>query len=1095
MKRNKKKYVKSTIVSALVVSAVAPMATQASSQFSDVKASEYYYDAVLQLAERGIINGFNDGTFKPNESVTRGQAAKIIAGILELDTKNVTNPNFKDVSKSNPYYGAIAALANAGIINGYEDSTFRPNAAVQRNHMAKIISLAFNLTIPEGFKNPFTDVKGEYKQYVTALYAAGVTTGRTATTFDGISNVTRGQLATFVIRAEKKTEVDTKEVTFTISQVQDHKVEGYIIPQALKGLLNEANNAALEGAVVNATLKGDEIVAIHSLQLNAPGTAETLVTLDGGQATIEGNLLVNADNVEVKNVSVQGNVSLTSSVKTAFSADGLINNGEFIVEDENGLVASVTPIFANVTNGPKIGFKNSHVNSVQVKRDNVAIASDVKLPEVTVSSTVSTIQVDADVAKLKVDVTVNIAISGTGSFDEVALEKAVEVALNIVGTIAKLAVNSADAKVEVATSIKVGEVTLPANTTASGIIKNYESIKNNISNVVSDNTTITPPPTSGGSSSTGGGSGSGSVGGGSGGGGSNPGVDTAVTVTNVSPISETVVVGKSYTLPKTVTVTLSNGRTEQRAVTWTAPAGQEIVDGTVTFKEYIKDAIFIGSVAGTSKEASLKLTAITEVEAKAVEDLIKEVEILEGEIKGKVEEANQLIIQIKEAEVGLLTPFNQNIRLSTNASLQANSSASVDVLKEKLGKLLGEIVAKTNELNSKLGTLAKLELNQAQKAKVAAASTVVTDAETVEGAAGEVGVKPDGDQTPPTFDMPNFGVTNIGTSFLDLSVKVNENAIGYYVLIPYDEQVSYDEQVPTPTQVKQGKDISNNAAFKSGSFTLNSNEKKTVKIDGLTASTKYILVMFVEDIYGNKTALNLFTPTTESVDQTAVTKVDGLIEALPEAGTVTLADKADIEVARAAYDALTPAQQALVKEVNVTALEAAEAELAAELINGETVDVANGKAADKAAVLEAIKALASENVLVQGLEEEAIEIADGKATVTLKAESTEGAGDAVTATVTINELPFKVSIEEDIITLTFSESVNPALISSTIESVKGEVSVNEDQKVVTITFTEGTITSEITTIDVVVKEGVDSTSTTYKLTKKGEDWVVTVTPQ
>ncbi|MEO4054128.1 S-layer homology domain-containing protein, partial [Solibacillus sp. CAU 1738] len=539
MKKKTKKHAQTTMAAAIAVGsivAVAPMATQASTQFSDVKVTDYYYEDVLQLAERGVVSGFSDGTFKPKQDVTRGQAAKIIAGVLGLDTTNVSNPGFKDVPTSHQYYGAIAALANAGIINGYEDGTFRPGTAVQRNHMAKIIAGAFNLNAPADFKTPLTDVRADYAPYVTALYSAGVTTGKTATTYEGSSNVTRGQLASFVVRAEKATDAVAKDVTFTISKVDGDKVNGYTISTTLKGLLTEANNAALEGAVVNAKLVGDEIVGINSLQLNAAGTEGALVTLDGGNSTIAGDLVVNADFVEVKNVTVQGNVSLTNSVMSEFSADALINTGEFLVEDANGPVASITPIFANTTNGLKIDFKNSDLNSVHVKRDNVALASNVKLPEVTVSAKVSAIQIDADVAKLKVDVTVNIAISGAGSFDEVTLQNAVEVALNIIGNIAKLVVNNADARVEIAASIKIGDVILPANSTAAGIIKNYESIKGNIGNVVIGDTPSTPG--SGGAGSSNGGSGSGSGG---------SGVETPVTVSDV-----TAIIGSDG---KTITVT------------------------------------------------------------------------------------------------------------------------------------------------------------------------------------------------------------------------------------------------------------------------------------------------------------------------------------------------------------------------------------------------------------------------------------------------------------------------------------------------------------------------------------------------------------
>ena len=130
---------------------------------------------------------------------------KIIAGVLKLDTTNVVNPGFKDVPTTNEYYGAIAALANAGIINGYPDGTFGPGKSVKRNHMAKIIAGAFDIEAPVGSTTPFKDLNAEYSGYITALYVAGITTGKTETTFDGAADVTRGQMASFVVRAENAT--------------------------------------------------------------------------------------------------------------------------------------------------------------------------------------------------------------------------------------------------------------------------------------------------------------------------------------------------------------------------------------------------------------------------------------------------------------------------------------------------------------------------------------------------------------------------------------------------------------------------------------------------------------------------------------------------------------------------------------------------------------------------------------------------------------------------------------------------------------------------------------------------------------------------
>ena len=194
MKNKPKKYINAGIASAMAIGsvvAVAPLTTEASVKFPDIKETDHYYNAVISLAE--------------SHSVTRGQAAKIIAGILKLDTTNVVNPGFKDVPTTNEYYGAIAALANAGIINGYPDGTFGPGKSVKRNHMAKIIAGAFDIEAPVGSTTPFKDLNAEYSGYITALYVAGITTGKTETTFDGAADVTRGQMASFVVRAENAT--------------------------------------------------------------------------------------------------------------------------------------------------------------------------------------------------------------------------------------------------------------------------------------------------------------------------------------------------------------------------------------------------------------------------------------------------------------------------------------------------------------------------------------------------------------------------------------------------------------------------------------------------------------------------------------------------------------------------------------------------------------------------------------------------------------------------------------------------------------------------------------------------------------------------
>ncbi|WP_432357088.1 S-layer homology domain-containing protein [Sporosarcina sp. UB5] len=193
-------------VTAIALIAIAPTSAHAAvTSFKDVPKSSDHYDAIINLAERGVIQGYEDGTFRPDATLTRAHAAKILALSLKLNTTNVKDPGFKDVNNSQWYYGYVAALANAGYISGFEDDTFRPNAPMTRAQTAKIIDLSYQLPLEAKTANPFTDVSNSawYASHIRTLVENNVTKGKTATTFEPNANVTRAQMASFVVRSEQ----------------------------------------------------------------------------------------------------------------------------------------------------------------------------------------------------------------------------------------------------------------------------------------------------------------------------------------------------------------------------------------------------------------------------------------------------------------------------------------------------------------------------------------------------------------------------------------------------------------------------------------------------------------------------------------------------------------------------------------------------------------------------------------------------------------------------------------------------------------------------------------------------------------------------
>jgi amidase len=96
------------------------------------------YAHINALVELGIINGYSDSTFRPNNTLTRAQAAIMIVRAAGISTDGVSS-NFTDVPPTHAAYKFISAAYQAGIINGYSDGTFKPNANVTRAQIAIMV--------------------------------------------------------------------------------------------------------------------------------------------------------------------------------------------------------------------------------------------------------------------------------------------------------------------------------------------------------------------------------------------------------------------------------------------------------------------------------------------------------------------------------------------------------------------------------------------------------------------------------------------------------------------------------------------------------------------------------------------------------------------------------------------------------------------------------------------------------------------------------------------------------------------------------------------------------------------------------------------
>jgi murein tripeptide amidase MpaA len=170
-------------------------------KFTDVGADFWASAEIESLTTDGVINGYGDGTFKPNQKLNRGQAAELLTKALNLEVpSNLSSAPFRDIPVSSRYAPFAASLKAEGVLNGKTDGTFGLADTLTREQMASILVKAFNLK-DTGKNVNLTDlnsVSTKHKADVKILSQHGITN---VTTFNPKQSVDRAQFAVFLYRA------------------------------------------------------------------------------------------------------------------------------------------------------------------------------------------------------------------------------------------------------------------------------------------------------------------------------------------------------------------------------------------------------------------------------------------------------------------------------------------------------------------------------------------------------------------------------------------------------------------------------------------------------------------------------------------------------------------------------------------------------------------------------------------------------------------------------------------------------------------------------------------------------------------------------
>ena len=177
--------------------------------FSDVNSGDWFYDNVMDAANNGYVSGYPDGTFKPNDSTTRAEFASMIAKAMGYESEpSDSDTMFPDVPNDFWAKAAINFCAQNGIIEGYDDGTFKPNQTITRQEAAAILNNAFDLAEKYGISDEqFPDdgkIANWASDHVYAAKASGLMNGDKDTgNFRPTDTIKRCEAASILMNANR----------------------------------------------------------------------------------------------------------------------------------------------------------------------------------------------------------------------------------------------------------------------------------------------------------------------------------------------------------------------------------------------------------------------------------------------------------------------------------------------------------------------------------------------------------------------------------------------------------------------------------------------------------------------------------------------------------------------------------------------------------------------------------------------------------------------------------------------------------------------------------------------------------------------------
>ncbi len=263
-------------------------------KFSDID-GHWAKNWINEAVQLGFVSGYDDGTFKPDRTITRAEFSKLLNSALKTDKK--MDISFSDVGKSEWFYDEVRKSVSSGFFSGYENNTFRPNNPIKREEVAKVVNSAMTTGGVEGegatLLSDYNSIQEWAKPSVNAVYNKGYILGYPDRTYKPSRALTRAEAVKIIYEIIDNENI---EYGFNITNYNELYTSAVVV-----GDLNVLESVGTGNVYIkNVVVLGDIVIhasKVNSVQLTDVKARNIIVKSENNPVKIVCN-----DNVSIANI-------------------------------------------------------------------------------------------------------------------------------------------------------------------------------------------------------------------------------------------------------------------------------------------------------------------------------------------------------------------------------------------------------------------------------------------------------------------------------------------------------------------------------------------------------------------------------------------------------------------------------------------------------------------------------------------------------------------------------------------------------------------------------------------------------------------------